>query len=123
MQVCLALVAALLALGLVALLLSDVAVALILAWHIGSAQSKTTGTSLSITASAGGVAAVLLLTVAIAFTTPTAVMANRNRPDSTPGETAAFNIKSAAPTAGQVNQASRAGLVQSASPARVSNGG
>ena len=108
MQVCLALVTTLLALGLVALLLSDTAVALILAQHIGSAQSKTTGTSLSITARAGGVAAVLFLTVDIAFTTPTVVMANRNRPDSSPGETAAF--KSAAPTAGQVNQAFRAGL-------------
>jgi len=99
-QICLALVTTLLALGLVALLLSE--------QHIGGAQSKTTGTSLSITAPAGGVAAVLFLTVGIAFTTPTVVMANRNRPDSSPGETAAF--KSAAPTAGQVNQAFRAGL-------------
>jgi len=110
-QICLALVTTLLTLGLVALLLSDMAVALILAQHIGGAQSKTTGTSLSITAPAGGVAAVLFLTVANAFTTLAAVMVNRNGPESNPGEAAAFNITPAAPTAGQVNQASRAGLV------------
>jgi len=97
--------------GSVALLHSHAAAALVLAQNIGSAHSKTTGPSSSITVPAGGVATVLSLPVANAFATPTAVMANRNRSESNPGEAAAFNIKSAAPTPGQVNQASRAGLV------------
>ena len=107
----LTLVTTVLVLGLVALLHSHAAAALVLAQNIDSAQSKTTGPCLSITVPAGGVATVLSFTVSNAFTTPTAVMANRNRPESNPGEAAAFNIKSAAPTPGQVNQASRAGLV------------
>jgi len=82
----LTLVTTVLALGLVALLHSEAVSALVLARNIGSAQSKTTGTE-----PAGGVAAGFLLTACDAFTTPTAAMVNCNRPDSSPGETAAFN--------------------------------
>jgi len=85
----LALVTTALALGLVALLHSDAAAAIAFVQNIGSAQSKTTGLSLSMPA--GGVAAGFLLTACDAFTTPTAAMVNCNRPDSSPGETAAFN--------------------------------
>ena len=82
----LTLVTTVLALGLVALLHSEAVSALVLARNIGCAQSKTTGTE-----PAGGVAAGFLLTACDAFTTPTAAMVNCNRPDSSPGETAAFN--------------------------------
>ena len=85
----LTLVTTVLALGLVALLHSEAVSALVLARNIGSAQSKTTGISLYMPA--GGVAAGSLLTACDAFTTPTAAMVNCNRPDSSPGETAAFN--------------------------------
>ena len=95
--------------GSVALLHSHAAAALVLAQNIGSAQSKTTGPSSSITVAAGGVAAVLSFTVSNAFTTPTAVMVNRL--DSHPGEAAAFHVELAPLTAAQVNRASEARLV------------
>ncbi len=95
--------------GSVALLHSHAAAALVLARNIGSAQSKTTGPSSSITVAAGGVAAVLSFTVANAFATPTPVMANRL--DSHPGEAAAFHVELAGLTAAQVTQGSKARLV------------
>ena len=105
----LTLVTTALVLGLVALLHSHAAAALVLAQNIGSAQSKTTGPSWSLTVPAGGVAAVLSFTVSNAFTTPTAVMVNRL--DSHPGEAAAFHVELAPLTAAQVNRASEARLV------------
>ena len=95
--------------GSVALLHSHAAAALVLAQNIGSAQSKTTGPSSSITVPADGVATVLSFTVSNAFTTPTAVMVNRL--DSHPGEAAAFHVELAPLTAAQVNRASEARLV------------